>query len=89
MAKKYDEKTKKACIAARLEGRTVKSINAEYGLGIGTLKNWMTEYYENAPKSTIKEDAQLAELKKELAEMKKENDFLKKATSYFASQQKN
>ncbi len=44
MKKTYDKETKNKCIQLRLQRRTVKSISEEYGLGVGTLKNWMDNY---------------------------------------------
>ncbi len=86
MAKRYSQEIKEKCIKLRLEGRTVKSINEEFGLAVGTLKNWIKKY-ENSitPSEKISNDEHL-KLIKENEELKKENDFLKKAASYFASQ---
>lgn len=85
---RYDEKIKAECIKKRLEGRTINSINLEYGLSNGTLHSWMKKYKED-PKNNIKihESEALLKLKKENADLKKELDFVKKAASYFANQQ--
>ncbi len=86
MAKRYSKEIKEKCIKLRLEGRTVKSINEEFGLAVGTLQSWMKKYEEDiTPNEKLSNDEYLR-LRKENAELKKENDFLKKAASYFASQ---
>lgn len=85
---RYDEKIKAECIKKRLAGRTVNSINLEYGLSNGTLHSWMKKYKEDPNNiSKVAESEELLTLKKENADLKKELDFVKKAASYFANQQ--
>lgn len=86
MAKKYSLDIKNAAIQKRLSGRTIKSINEEYGLANGTLHSWMKEYNESISPEQRSENEELARVRKENADLKKELDFLKKAASYFASQ---
>ncbi len=41
MAKRYSEDLKiKAVKRVMVEGRTIKSVNEEYGLGTGSLNSW-------------------------------------------------
>lgn len=84
MKKTYDKETKNKCIQLRLQGHTVKSISEEYGLGVGTLKNWMDNYAKNPHTG---DETDISILIKENAELRKELDFLKKATFYFAKNQ--
>ncbi len=86
MAKKYSDEIRNKCINLRLEGRTVKSINDEFGLSVGTLKSWMKKYEESLTSTEIVSNAEHLRVLNEVAELRKENDFLKKAASYFASQ---
>ena len=57
------------------EGRTYKSITAEYGVSKASISKWCSEL--------MKENLRL---RKELEEAKKENLFLKKAAAFFAKE---
>ena len=96
MSQKYTPDFKKTIIRLHLEeGRTMKSITAEYGVSKATISKWCTEFCnecqtnaDSAPASTneaeiMKENTRL---RKELEEMKKENLFLKKAAAFFAKE---
>ena len=75
------------------EGRTYKSITAEYGVSKASISKWCREFSEecqakalenpNSPNELMKENLRL---KKELEEAKKENLFLKKAAAFFAKE---
>ena len=77
------------------EGRTYKSITAEYGVSKASISKWCSEFskecqtkaltYPDAPKEMelMKENLRL---RKELEEAKKENLFLKKASAFFAKE---
>ena len=62
----------------------MRSISLEYGLGEGTLKYWLKDYYKDKPEEKAADSA-YSKLQRENEELKKELDFLKKAASYFAS----
>lgn len=71
------------------EGRTKKSLTAEYHLGSGTISYWLQQHRKECqsnPKTQETNDAyeETKRLRKELEEMKKENAFLKKAAAFFA-----
>ncbi len=73
------------------EGRTYKSITAEYGVLKASISKWCSELREEcltSPES--KEEYDLMKenlcLRKEREEAKKENLFLKKAAAFFAKE---
>ena len=73
------------------EGRTYKSITAEYGVSKASISKWCRELREECQKSPeAKEEYDLMKenlrLRKELEEMRKENLFLKKAAAFFAKE---
>lgn len=73
------------------EGRTQKSLNLEYGLGEGTIKNWLNKYREECKTNPLKqkeydESKEILKLKKQIMELEKENSFLKKAAAFFAKE---
>ena len=73
------------------EGRTYKSITAEYGVSKASISKWCSEFSKECledPDSPnemelMKENLRL---RKELEEAKKENLFLKKAAAFFAKE---
>ena len=76
-----------------LEGRTLQSLEAEYGISHGTIAKWVKQYRESAKANDEKARALAAMdenriLKEKLAELEKENDFLKKAAAFFAKESK-
>lgn len=89
-SRNYDSEFKSRIIRLVLEeGRTIPSINEEYTLGEGTVRNWIKKFQEeceanpgvNDTKNLYDENRRL---RKELDELKKENTFLKKAAAFFA-----
>ena len=73
------------------EGRTYKSITAEYGVSKASISKWCRELREECQiSSEAKEEYDLMKenlrLHKELEEMRKENLFLKKAAAFFAKE---
>ena len=73
------------------EGRTCKSITAEYGVSKATISKWCTQFRnECQTNEEAKADYDYMKenlaLKKQLAELQKENDFLKKAAAFFAKE---
>lgn len=77
------------------EGRTCKSITAEYGVSKASISKWCSEFskecqekaliHPNAPNELelMKENLRLF---KELEEAKKENLFIEKAVAFFAKE---
>ena len=73
------------------EGRTYKSITAEYGVSKASISKWCRELCKECQSSPedkreydiMKENLRL---RKELEEMRKENSFLKKAAAFFAKE---
>ena len=73
------------------EGRTYKSIIAEYGVSKASISKWCSELRKECQTSPeIKEEydamKEVLKLRKELEEAKKENLFLKKAAAFFAKE---
>lgn len=94
MPQSYTPEFKKKIVRLHLEeGRTYKSIIAEYGVSKASISKWCSEFSEECqakasadPEST--NEAELMKenlrLRRELEEAKKENLFLKKAAAFFA-----
>lgn len=73
------------------EGRTYKSITAEYGVAKSSISKWCAELREEcltSPETKEEYDSmkELLKLKKENEELRKENLFLKKAAAFFAKE---
>lgn len=90
MPQSYTPEFKKKIVCLHEEeGRTYKSITAEYGVSKASISKWCSELREECQSSpetkqeydVMKENLRL---RKELEEMRKENSFLKKAAAFFA-----
>lgn len=73
------------------EGRTYKSITAEYGVSKASISKWCSEFSKECQSSPeAKEDydnmKEMLRLKRENEELRKENLFLKKAAAFFAKE---
>ena len=77
------------------EGRTYKSITAEYGVSKASISKWCREFSEECQSKALENPDATNEmelmkenlrLRKELEETKKENLFLKKAAAFFAKE---
>ncbi len=88
----YEPEFKKKLVRLHLEdGRSLKSLAAEYGVSHGSISIWVKKFREEcqlnqeakADYDVMKENLRL---KKELTELQKENDFLKKAAAFFAKE---
>ena len=96
MSRYYEPEFKKKIVRLHLEeGRTMKSITAEYGVSKASISKWCEEFRnecqaksQNDPTAT--NDADLMKenlrLRRENEEMKKEILFLKKAAAFFAKE---
>jgi Transposase and inactivated derivatives len=86
------ETTKREIVKLHLqEGRTLRSLSAEYGVSKPSISIWVRNYREECQTSKeAKSEYELMlenrELKRKLEEAKKENDFLKKAAAFFAKE---
>ena len=73
------------------EGRTYKSITAEYGVSKASISKWCSEFSKECQSSPeAKEDydnmKEMLRLKRENEELRKENLVLKKAAAFFAKE---
>ena len=90
----YEPEFKQQIVRLHIEeGRTYRSLTAEYGVSKASICKWCKEFseecQENASKNpTAQNDLELMKenrrLREELAEARKENLFLKKAAAFFA-----
>ena len=96
MSQSYTPEFKKKIVRLHIEeGRTYKSITAEYGVSKASISKWCAEFSEECnTKAQHNPDApndlelmkENLRLRKELEEAKKENLFLKKAAAFFAKE---
>ena len=94
MPKNHTHEFKKKIIHLHLEeGRTYKSITAEYGISKASVSKWCSELREECQKQAESNPGTATEidlmkenlrLRKELEEARKETLFLKKAAAFFA-----
>ena len=89
---RYDETLRKKILRLHLEeGRTIRSLTAEYSLGKSTISNWLKKHREECetnPEIQSETDSMLEvqKLKKRIEELEKENRFLKKVAAFFAKE---
>ena len=96
MPQNYTPEFKKKIVRLHLEeGRTYKSIIAEYGVAKATISKWCADFSEECQNKAVlnpnsPNEAELMKenlrLRKELAESKKEILFLKKAAAFIAKE---
>ena len=96
MSQSYTPEFKKKIVRLHIEeGRTYKSITAEYGVSKASISKWCAEFSEECQiKAQLNPDSpneaalmkENLRLRKELEEAKKENIFLKKAAAFFAKE---
>jgi len=96
MPQSYTPEFKKKIVRLHLEeGRTYKSITAEYGVSKASISKWCTEFSQECQTKAIANpntpnEAELMKenlrLRRELEESKKEILFLKKAAAFFAKE---
>lgn len=96
MPQTYTPEFKKKIVRLHLEeGRTYKSITAEYGVSKASISKWCAEFSEECQTKAIlnpesPNEVELMKenlrLRKELKESRKENLFLKKAAAFFAKE---
>ena len=96
MSQSYTPEFKKKIVRLHLEeGRTYKSITAEYGVSKASMSKWCREFSEECQEQAQtnpdnKTELELMQenrrLRKEWEEAKKENLFLKKSAAFFAKE---
>ena len=92
MPQSYTPEFKKKIVCLHEEeGRTYKSITAEYGVSKASISKWCSEFSKECQSSPeAKEDydnmKETLRLKRENEELRKENLFLKKAAAFFAKE---
>ena len=96
MPQSYTPEFKKNIVRLHVkEGRTYKSITAEYGVSKASISKWCSQFSKECQeKALIHPDTpnefelmkENLRLRKELEEAKKENLFLKKAAAFFAKE---
>ena len=96
MSQSYTPKLKKKIVHFHVEeGRTYKSITAEYGVSKASISKWCSEFSRECQTKALENpDApnemelmkENLRLRKELEQAKKENLFLKKAAAFFAKE---
>ena len=96
MPQTYPPELRKKIVRLHMEeGRTYKSIIAEYGVSKASVSKWCKEFNEECQEKALStpdapNEMELMKenlrLRKELEEAKKENLFLKKAAAFFAKE---
>ena len=92
MPQNYPPEFKKKIVRLHLEeGRTYKSITAEYGVSKASISKWCSEFSkecQNSPQAQNDYDSmrENLRLKRENEELRKEILFLKKAAAFFAKE---
>ena len=91
MPQSYTPEFKKKIVRLHEEGRTNKSITAEYGVSKASISKWCGEFSKECLSSPeAKEDydnmKEMLRLKRENEELRKEKLFLKKAAAFFAKE---
>lgn len=83
MAQRYEAELKKQIVALYNNGKSLSTLQKEYGISKSTIKNWVERY--NTTKSFDVNDnrseaeKELIKLRKEIKQLKMENDILKQA----------
>ena len=92
MSQNYTSEFKKKIVRLHLEeGRTYKSITAEYGISKSSISKWCAEFSKECQSNPqAKEDydsmKENLRLKRENEELRREIAFLKKAAAFFAKE---
>ena len=88
----FTDATRKKIVMQHIpDGRTLKSLAAEYGVSQASISNWVRSYREECQtddeaKTQLELMEEVRKLRQEKAELEKENDFLKKAAAFFAKE---
>lgn len=89
--KHYQKEFKEKIAVLHMEGRTITSLSAEYGISASAISNWTKAYrkecQENEEGSTKLELCEkVKKLQRDKAELEKEVEFLKKVAAFFTKE---
>ena len=90
--KHYPDETQQKIVRLYIQdGRTLKSLAAEYSVFQASISNWVRHYRKecqtnNKEKSHLELMEKVRKLRQEKADLEKENDFLEKAAAFFAKE---
>ena len=94
MPQYYEPEFKQQIVRLHIEeGRTYRSLTAEYGVSKASISKWCKEFSEECQQNALKNPTarnnlelmkENRRLREELADARKENLFLKKAAAFFA-----
>ncbi len=90
--KQYSDAMRKKIVMQHIQdGRTLKSLAAEYGVSKASISIWVREYREECQtndeaKTQLELMEEVRRLRQEKAELEKGNNFLKKAAAFFVKE---
>lgn len=88
--KKYTEEFKQSIVAIYNGGKSMSSINREYGISMSSISKWIKLYSEvTLEDNTVLTAKQIKELQQRNAALEEENLILKKAIALFTPHSKN
>ena len=88
----YNEEFREKIVRLHIqEGRTYKSLVAEYGVSKASISKWCRNFsnqcqFNLSAQNDLDTMKEIHRLKKQLQELEKENSFLKKAAAFFAKE---
>jgi len=89
-SKKYTEEFKQSIVAIYNGGKSMSSINREYGISMSSISKWIKLYCEvTLEDNTVLTAKQIKELQQRNAALEEENLILKKAIAIFTPHSKN
>jgi len=88
--KKYTEDFKQSIVTLYHSGKSMNSINKEYGISMSAISKWVKMYSEvKLEDNTILNAKQIKQLQQRNAALEEENLILKKAIAIFTPHSKN
>jgi len=90
--RKFDTQFKMEAVRLVLNGKSIKQVASDLGIGASVLARWRREYLVDTQhafpgKGHLKpEDEEMRQLKKQLRDVTEERDILKKAMAIFSKQ---
>ena len=86
---RYTDDFKKGIVSQYKNGKTMRQISEEFGVGLSAIGRWIKEYAEvRIDDETILTAAQIKQLQREKLALQEENDILKKALAIFTPHSK-
>jgi transposase len=79
MPKHYDPELKKQLVNLYNSGKSIYTLEREYGIAKSTIHSWVKRYNDSGDFSLSKEEQTLKDLQKEIKRLQMENDILKHA----------